>query len=86
MKDSRCFVCKFKQVFKPKTCDDLIYDARGNSTTIPLCYGHSVELFKNGQKNFLTKHHQIFTGSLGIENDMKLVNFFNNERKDRPWY
>ena len=71
MKDNRCFICKFKQENIPKTNDDLIYDAKGNSMVVPLCYGHSVELFKTGQKSFL---------------NLELVNYFNPSAKDRSWY
>lgn len=86
MKDNRCFICKFKQENIPKTNDDLIYDAKGNSMVVPLCYGHSVELFKTGQKTFLTKHKYIFSGSFGLENDLELVNYFNPTAKDRSWF
>ncbi len=86
MKDNRCFICKFKQENIPKTNDDVIYDARGNSKVIPLCYGHSVELFKTGQKAFLSKHRHIFTGSFGLENDLELMDYFNPQARDRSWY
>lgn len=86
MKDNRCFICKFKQDYSPKTNDDLIYDARGNTMTIPLCYGHSVELFKFGQKSFLNKHKHIFNGNFGLENDMELMTYFNTGKKERSWY
>ena len=86
MKDNRCFICKFKQDNTPKAADDLIYDAKGQTMTLPLCYGHSVELFKSGQKNFLTKHKNIFSGSFGIENDMELVNYISGGKKERSWY
>ena len=86
MKDNRCFICKFKQEETLKAKDDLIYDAKGNSMTIPLCYNHSVELFKTGQKSFLTKHKNIFSGNFGLENDMQLVNYFSTNRKERSWY
>ena len=86
MKDNRCFICKFKQDNTLKVNDDLIYDAKGNSVTLPLCHNHSVELFKSGQKTFLTKHKSIFSGSFGLENDMDLIEYFNTNRKDRSWY
>lgn len=86
MKDNRCFICKFRQDFTPKASDDLIYDARGNTKAIPLCYGHSVELFKHGQKSFLNKHQHIFSGSFGMENDLELINYFNTDKKSRSWY
>lgn len=86
MKDNRCFICKYKQSNAQKASDDLIYDAKGNSTTLPLCYTHSVELFKTGQKSFLTKHKSIFTGNFGLENDLDLIEYFDTERKEKAWY
>jgi hypothetical protein len=86
MKDNRCFICKYCQLETLKVKDDLIYDARGNSTTIPLCYSHSVELFKIGQKSFLTKHRNLFMGNFGVENDLELMSYFSTARKERSWY
>ncbi|MFP5386559.1 MAG: hypothetical protein ACLGHN_10800 [Bacteriovoracia bacterium] len=86
MKDNRCFICKFKEDYKPKTNDDVIYDARGNSMTLPLCYGHSVELFKTGQKSFINKHRFIFSGHFGVESDLELVNYFSPARRERSWF
>ena len=86
MKDNRCFICKFKQDSTLKSHDDMIYDAKGNQMALPLCYNHSVELFKTGQKSFLTKHRNIFDGNFGAENDMELVRYFDTNRKDRSWY
>jgi hypothetical protein len=86
MKDNRCFICKFKEDYKLKTNDDIIYDARGNSMTLPLCYGHSVELFKSGQKSFVSKHKYVFAGRFGVESDMELVNYFSPQRRERSWF
>lgn len=86
MKDTRCFICKYRQDDTESVKDDLIYDAKGHSVALPLCYNHSVELFKTGQKTFLTKHKNIFTGNFGLENDMDLIEYFNTNRKERSWY
>lgn len=86
MKDNRCFICKFKEDQKLKTSDDTIYDPSGNSMTLPLCYGHSVELFKSGQKAFVSKHKNIFSGHLGVETDLQLVNYFSPPRRERSWF
>ncbi len=86
MKDNRCFICKFKQLDTPKTNDDLIYDPKGNTAVISLCYVHSVELFKSGQKVFLQRHRHIFTGNFGVENDLELMNYFNPSDSGRTWF
>jgi hypothetical protein len=86
MKDNRCFICKYKQEDTEKVSEDLIYDAKGHSQALPLCYTHSVELYKTGQKNFLNKHRNIFIGNLGLENDLDLIEYFNVNRKERSWY
>lgn len=86
MKDNRCFICKYNQDDKEKTNDDVIYDGRGNAKTIPLCYHHSVEFFKGGQKTFIFKYKEIFVGKFGIESDTDLVSYFTGESRYRSWY
>lgn len=85
MKDNRCFICKYKQDLRPKTNDDIIYDATGKSVIVPLCYGHSVELFKTGQTAFIEKHKYIFKGNFGIEGDLDILSRF-AERKASSWF
>jgi hypothetical protein len=84
MKDSKCLVCKFRDSDIPKVRDDLIYDAKGNSILLPLCYSHSVDLFKVGQISFIMKYKKVFSGTFGIEKESDLVNFFKPYR-DRTW-
>lgn len=36
---------------------DTVYHSNGHPTFIRLCYAHSVELFKGGQANFITKYN-----------------------------
>lgn len=85
MRDNRCFICKFlqKEVLKDK--DDVLYDGKGNTMSLPLCYSHSVEFYKIGQSNFLLKHRNIFIGSYGYENDSDILDFFPGHKKDRAW-
>ncbi len=82
MKDNRCFICKYKQNDTLSVKNDLIYGGKGHPLTLPLCYNHSVELFKNGQRSFLNKHKNIFTGNFGSEKDMDLIKHFNNNSKE----
>ncbi len=66
-----------------KTNDDILYDGKGQARSIPLCYGHSVEFFKVGQKAFIKKYRPIFNGKFGTDSDMELVDFFNRPNHDR---
>ncbi len=79
MKDNRCFICKYKQENNSHFSNDSIYDSTGASMTIPLCYSHSIELFKSGQITFLAKHKNILIESFGSENDLGLAEFFNKK-------
>ncbi|WP_408095901.1 hypothetical protein ACJVC5_12735 [Peredibacter sp. HCB2-198] len=85
MKDNRCFVCKYHQEQTESSTHDQIFDGKGNTKTLPLCYNHSVELYKTGQKNFLQKHRTIFLGNFGFEGDLDLMNYFQTEPKYRAW-
>lgn len=51
-----CIVCKESGRKNCADQKDLIYQDRGEPTRIDLCYSHSVELFKMGQTNFVTKY------------------------------
>jgi hypothetical protein len=83
MKDNRCFICKFCELESAKTNDDILYDGKGQARTLPLCYGHSVEFFKSGQKAFIRKYRQIFVGKFGEDSDMELVDYFTSLEHDR---
>jgi len=85
MKDNRCFICKFNQEETLKESDDVIFDNRGNARSVPLCYAHSVELFKSGQNCFVTKYHEIFDGKYGSENDADLIYYFSEVRHRAIW-
>ncbi len=86
MKDNRCFICKFRQLATTISNHDAIYDGEGNGRLIGLCYAHSVELFKVGQRNFILRHRNVFANSFGFEEDSDLVSAFKQGRKDIPWY
>lgn len=86
MKDNRCFICKFNNEETLKANDDVIYDKTGNAKSLPLCYNHSVEFFKSGQKAFVMKYKNIFVGKFGIESDMELIEYFTDANRARTWY
>ncbi len=56
MKDKRCFVCKYQGKTNLETETNHIFGEKKSQQSIPLCYSHSVELFKNGQEKFTTKY------------------------------
>ncbi len=78
-----CYICKFKEESIPRANTDLIYDSKGNSRALPLCYGHSVELFKTGQKFFMEKHKYIY--NCNFEDDLEVVTSYSDNR-DRAWF
>lgn len=83
MKDKRCFVCKYmqKQTLSSSSGMNNIYDSLGQTVNIPLCYSHSIELFKHGQVNFIAKYEDNFKGHYGFENDQSYIDHFNETRK-----
>lgn len=72
-KDTKCIICKHKDLpVSSKYSHEMIFDDKGNSVDITLCHGHSVDLFKSGQKNFLLKHHDILHSIISSE-DSKFI-------------
>ncbi len=51
-----CNVCKNQGKHLAAEHKDVIYHPRSEPSVILLCYNHSVELFKSGQANFVTKY------------------------------
>ncbi len=49
-------VCKNQGKQLAADCVDVIYRPNSESSAIYLCYHHSVELFKMGQTNFVSKY------------------------------
>ena len=78
-----CYICKFEEVRNPKANVDIIFDSEGNSRALPLCYGHSVELFKSGQRSFLDKHREKYR--CDFVSDLEVV-FSNSDNRDRSWF
>ena len=74
MNDFRCMVCKYlgdhshKELSKEK-----IFRDRGNALVVSLCYNHSWELFRNGQKKFLDQYRNNFMQVFGTETEEELI-------------
>ena len=86
MRKDHCCICKFKPDHSHKNGEDSIFDSKGNSINITLCYTHSVELFKTGQKAFLLRHKNSFSEKIGSENHLELVDYMSGEDRERSWY
>lgn len=56
MKEKICEACHASGKANAGKCRDAIYHTSGDVTYLRLCYYHSVELFKYGQTNFLSKY------------------------------
>jgi len=80
MKDKRCFTCKYQGKISLDTTNCHLYDPRGKSLTISLCYTHSVEFFKLGQKNYMLKYGKDVTEFFGYEEDSLTLNVFSYYR------
>lgn len=78
MKKRNCMPCVFMGKTSIGECRDYIYLGSDDSVSVPLCYSHSVELFKNGQKVFVKKY--------GMEELEKYHNRALNETSDIPFF
>jgi hypothetical protein len=77
MKDKRCFICKYQGHSNVETCKNQIYGAKGDKNlTVLLCYGHSVQLFKLGQTNFMLIYKPNFSDYYGMEEDHVAISYF----------
>lgn len=86
MKDSRCMVCKYLGDHEQKELtSERIYRERGNPLTVSLCYGHSWELFRNGQKKFLDTYRHNFMQVFGTETEEELIQHLKGSRAHNAW-
>ncbi len=80
MKDKRCFICKYQGITNLETVSSQIFGTntrKGRSLTIPLCYSHSVQLFKIGQTNFMLMYKANFSAYRGTEEeDDMIISYF----------
>ena len=76
MSDQRCLVCKYLSDHDHKVLSkDRIYRDRGTDLVVPLCYGHSWELFRNGQRKFIAKYRHNFMHFFGTESDSEFIDY-----------
>ncbi len=52
-----------------------VYPGSDKSIRVILCEAHSVELFKSGQRAFLTQYYPLFQGFIGNEEDTEVIHF-----------
>lgn len=62
----KCIACSSEGKSSPAQYTDQVYGKSSGSTSIRLCYSHSVEFFKTGQTNFVIKYN-----AGAIEEDLK---------------
>lgn len=75
-KKLRCLICKYTKPDEEQTVKvNYIYPGADRSIRIILCEAHSVELFKSGQRSFLTQYYSLFQGFYGNEEDAEVINF-----------
>ncbi|MFP5459274.1 MAG: hypothetical protein ACLGG7_11125 [Bacteriovoracia bacterium] len=76
MSDQRCLICKYLGDHAHKTLSkDKIFRERGTDLVVPLCYTHSWELFRSGQRSFLAKYRHNFMQFYGTETESELIDF-----------
>jgi hypothetical protein len=82
MKEQRCLICKYLGDHSEKyLCHDKIYREQGQDILVHLCYSHSWELFRLGQKKFLNNYKSNFTAFLGTETETALIEYVRGEKK-----
>ena len=83
MNDSRCMVCKYQGDHSSKDLlHDRIYRDRGPELVIALCYHHSWEFFRYGQKKFLGVYKENFMQVFGTETDQELIDHLKGSGKN----
>jgi hypothetical protein len=82
MSDQRCLICKYMgdHAHKSLSRDRIFKDGSGAVISIQLCYTHSWELFRFGQKKFLLSYRPYFEGFYGTEADAELIDFIQNDK------
>jgi hypothetical protein len=87
MKDSRCVICKYiGDNNEKKVTQEKIYRNSGKDISVLLCYSHSWELFRLGQKNFLETYKENFMQFFGTETEKELINYVKgNDKQFGNW-
>lgn len=72
-----CEACQNIGVYNSGHHLDSIFKANSQAQMIRLCYGHSVELWKIGQRNFINKYGEnLIDNSFRPEKNSRLKNYF----------
>lgn len=75
-KKPRCLICKYTKPNEDQSVKvSYLYPGSDKSIRIILCEAHSVELFKLGQRAFLTQYYPLFQGFFGNEEDAEVIKF-----------
>ncbi len=87
MKDHRCAVCKYHGDHREKPLYfEHIWRDNGQPFQIALCYVHSWELFRVGQKKFLAAYRENFMRYFGTESERELLDHLKGAAKSyHPW-
>ena len=85
MKDKRCLICKCRKKNNNQTFPNMIFNKQGHSGTFYLCYSHSVDYFKFGQRFFFEKYEEFFNQSrlAASEADHAILDFLKNPEKEK---
>ena len=78
MKIKCCEACKSQGKKNSGYHLDAIYSSNGQPNFVRLCYPHSVELFKGGQENFISKYNPYIPEKVIARKDIAdpLQNYF----------
>jgi hypothetical protein len=74
MKEKNCLVCKHNGFIRAADEKDILYQENGNPFFVDLCYAHSVEFFKLGQRRFVNRYRY------------SLTRFLDYERSEKGWF
>jgi len=75
-KKPRCFICKYTKPDEIQVVKvNHVYPGSDKSLKMTLCESHSIELFKSGQRAFLTQYYPLFQGFYGNEEDKDIIEF-----------
>ncbi len=76
MKDCRCVICKYSGDHGEKLLNkDRIFRSQGRDVVVQLCYTHSWELFRGGQRKFLERYRANLMNFFGTETEQELIDF-----------
>lgn len=75
-------VCKYQGDHAAKELlHDNIYREHGAPIVVSLCYHHSWELFRAGQKKFLSRYQDNFMQVFGTETEAELIEYLKGKSR-----